>query len=125
MEIIDLDSTKGVQGPFIVLQSGLKPNSEYTNTRTYILRQDGSWIDVCYYLTHKDPDVLDEAVFNSLGQIIILLGTLPLVPQVIETKIDNGKMAEWIQTNSPGKIREWAQNWIQGYRIRRKIKENS
>ncbi len=123
-EIIDLDPTKGSQGPFIVLQSGLKPNSEDINIRTYILRQNGNWIDVCYYLTHKNPDALDEAVFDSLEQIIKLLDTSTLVPQVIETEIDDRKIAQWFKFHSADEIKEWAKNWVQGYRVRTKIKEN-
>lgn len=123
-EVIDLDPSPGTQGPFIVIQKGINPNENDLTELMYVLKRDGNWIDINYYLAQSDPALFEEVVFDSLEQIIRLFDELPPEPRIISAEIDRAKLKEWLNLNSANAIIDWAKNWERAYKNRKKARGN-
>jgi hypothetical protein len=119
VQIWDLDPSER-RGPFVVVQAGCAPGDETVQDRFYLLRRDGVWVDISYYLVHPRPEAMDEAVFDSAAEIIQLVEGLPARPRVADLKASKEALQAWhraepqVQPGLPGLRR-----WVAEYRQRR------
>ncbi|HWH71672.1 MAG TPA: hypothetical protein VNT26_20025 [Candidatus Sulfotelmatobacter sp.] len=117
VQVWDLDPSEA-RGPFIVVQGGCAPGDERAEDRFFVLRRDGCWVDITYYLVNSKPEALDEAVFDTTGEIIQLLEGLGGRPQVADLKASDEELRAWHQAHPhvvpglPG-IRRWVADYQQ------------
>lgn len=124
VEVWDIDPTQG-RGPFIVVQAGCAPGDERAQEKFFLLRRDGQWVDVAYYLTHSEPSGLDEAVFDTTSEVMQVLGDLGHLAKVFRAEISQEQLLAWYRANpgvSPGL--PGLQKWVAGYRERKRAQQN-
>jgi hypothetical protein len=76
------------RGPYLVTQTGVSPNDPLAKERMFVLRPDGRWVDFNAYACQGKPEVLDEAVFPTMAEVMTTFGRLTGPPQVVDLPID-------------------------------------
>ncbi|MCX8108926.1 MAG: hypothetical protein N3G20_08985 [Verrucomicrobiae bacterium] len=124
VEVWDLNPFGSERGPFLVTQVGYPPGSEDSSESLYVLRPDGTWVDINAYLSAEDETLMDEALFESMPAIVQLLEQLPPEPKVANLPVSEERLRQWLRLHPPGTLMETARRWIQEYRNRRKQKKS-
>src|SRR6478672_12906144 len=84
-----LDLGSGYEtGPFLVTQMSVAPNDLVPKTKMFVLRPDGSWVDFNAYACKGKPEAMDELVFRTMGEVMVVFGKLARRPRVLELPID-------------------------------------
>jgi hypothetical protein len=118
-QVWDLDSSERGRGPFAVCQLGIAPGDDSARERLFVLRRDGLWVDLNYYLSLNQPAALDEAVFDTTQAIIELLRGLDAKARVANAEVSEAGLRAWsdrnpsVQPGLPG-----LRAWVEGYRAR-------
>ena len=108
----------GSKGPYLVTQTGVSPADPIPRTKMFVLRPDGRWVDLNAYVSQGKPEVLDEAVFNSMTDVMSTFGKLPGRPQVLDRPVDEAGLKAWIERQKGGDPLQAARDWATQYRSR-------
>lgn len=93
-QVFDLEPDVFREGPYIVLQTAEDPQSPSFERKLFILRKDGVWVE---YVTHvvKPLEARGIICFDSLTQVVRLLESLPLEPQIERVKVSEEQLLEF------------------------------
>ena len=116
-QILNL-GTGGLVGPYLVTQTGVSPNAEIPKTHLFVLRPDGCWADFNAYACQGKPEVMDEIVFTSTGQVMETFGRLIGRPRVANLPIDEAGLEAWIKRQEGRNPLQAAQAWAVNYHER-------
>ena len=114
-EILDLGSGYET-GPFLVTQTGVGPNDPVPKTKMFVLRPDGQWVDFNAYACKGKPEAMDELVFRTMGEVMVVFGKL--VGRVLELPIDKDGLKAWLERHEGGNPLQAAHLWAIEYRKR-------
>jgi hypothetical protein len=116
-QVLNLGS-EGERGPYLVTQTGVSPNEEIPKTCMFVLRPDGRWVDFSAYACQGKPELMDELVFSSAGQIMSTFGRLTPKPQVLKLPIDEAGLKAWLERQKDTDPLQTARAWAKEYRKR-------
>ena len=122
VQVWNLSPDDEQRGPYLVTQTGCAPSAEDTPESLFVLRPDGTWVDINAYLSAEQPDQLDEAVFESMATIVHLLERLPPQPTIAQLPVSEERLRLWLEQHPPGTLLETARRWLAQYRERRRPK---
>ena len=117
-QILNLGS-EGVNGPYLVTQTGVDPKAELPKTHMFVLRPDGCWADFNAYACQGKPEALDEIVFSSIPKVIETFEKLFGRPRVVDLPVDKAGLQAWIERQKSGDPLESARAWAAEYKVRR------
>ena len=106
------------RGPYLVTQTGVAPRDAIPKTRMFVLRPDGFWVDFNAYACQGKPEVLDEAVFPTMAEVMTTFGRLTGPPQVVDLPIDEEGLKAWIARQTGTNLVEGVRAWAQQYKER-------
>ena len=106
------------RGPYLVTQTGVALRAERPRTQMFVLRPDGRWVDFNAYACQGKPEVLDEAVFPTMAEVMTTFGRLIGPPQVVDFPIDEEGLKAWIARQTGSNLVEGARAWAQQYKER-------
>jgi hypothetical protein len=118
VELLDLCPVRTNRGPFLVLQQGYAPGDADLRESLFVLRRDGSWVDVNVYLSAGDPELMSEALFSSAQQVMELFADLPAEPRVAELPVSEAGLRAWLEQHPRGTLLSAARTWVASYRER-------
>jgi hypothetical protein len=116
-EILDLGSGYET-GPFLVTQTGVRPNDLVPRTHMFVLRPDGQWVDFNAYACQGKPEAMDELVFRTISEVREVFGKLARRPRVLELPIDKEGLKAWLDRHAGGNPFQAAHSWAIEYRKR-------
>lgn len=116
MKVVDLDKSVRGRGPYLITQVGIAPNDDSCRERMFVLRRDACWIDLNVYLSSGRPESLDDAVFNTIHEVLGVMSRLPAAPAVIELPVSMSGLRAWLERNSSGSLIERLEMWLVAYR---------
>ena len=108
----------GAKGPYLVTQTGVSPTDPIPRTKMFVLRPDGRWVDLNAYVCQGKPEVLDEAVFSSMANVMATFGKLPNRPLVLDLPVDEADLKSWIERQKSGDPLQAARDWATQYKAR-------
>lgn len=123
VQVWSLSPSAEKRGPYLVTQTGYAPGSDDAMETLYVLRPDGTWADINAYLSSDEPQLLDEAVFESMASIVHLLESLPPQPRTADLPVSEERLRLWLERHPPGTALETARRWVAEYRERRRQKQ--
>jgi hypothetical protein len=115
-QILNLGSG-GERGPYLCTQTGVSPSDPLLETRMFVLRPDGYWVDFNAYASQGKPEVIDEIVFPSMTKIMETFGRLFGQPRVLSLPIDEKELKAWIERHSSDPLQA-ARAWVEQYKVR-------
>lgn len=115
VEVLDLDPSRA-RGPFVIIQEGCAPGAMTTSSTVFVMRRDGSWADVAYYLAGKGRSHLEEILFPGTADVMGLLQRLDPRPVVANVAASRKEIEDWHRANpqiEPGLsgLRRWAEDF--------------
>lgn len=112
-----MDPDSSDRGPFLVTQIGSTPGDPQYREIFWVLRRNGSWADMNYYLATGRLDSLDECLFDNAAAVIQKLNELTNLVQVADLPVDYAALHAALGSHpqvNPGLPRVRA--WISGYK---------
>ncbi len=91
--LLKLDPSPGSDGPFIVAQDAVDSQDSSQRVRSFVLRQDGQWIDLLVHYSLPQED-RSQIIFRSVREVMELLGALPQHPQVLRRELTHEEKAK-------------------------------
>lgn len=120
LEVWNLDPWSGQRGPFLVVQTGMAPGDDQLRERLFVLRPDGQWVDIHYYAVTADPELMDQALFTGMPQIMTLLDKLPAKPEVADLNPDEESLRAWLTRTAGSDPVARLRLWLEQYKQRRR-----
>lgn len=96
--VLDLDPS-AARGPFAVAQEGCAPGDDTARVKVFVLRRDGLWADVAYYLAGGGREKLEEILFLNTSDVMRLLQRLDGRPKVAEVTATEEEILAWHRAN--------------------------
>jgi hypothetical protein len=115
-QILNLGSG-GERGPYLCTQTGVSPSDPLLETRMFVLRPDGHWVDFNAYASQGKPEAMDEIVFPSMTKIMETFGRLFGQPRVLSLPINEKELKAWIERHSSDPLQA-ARAWVEQYKAR-------
>jgi len=122
VQVWNLSADDEKRGPYLVTQAGYASSADDASESLFVLRPDGTWVDINAYLSSEQPDHLDEAVFDSMAAVVHLLEHLPPQPTIAQLPVSEERLRLWLEEHPPGTLLDTARRWIGQYCERRKQK---
>jgi hypothetical protein len=94
VQVFDADPSKA-RGPFVIVQEGCAPGDDTCTPKIFVLRHDGAWTDVGYYLAGSGRKHLEEIAFPSMSEVMHLLATIDSTVRVSPHCADREQLASW------------------------------
>jgi len=116
-QILNLGSERSA-GPYLVTQAGVSPTAEIPKTRMFVLRPDGCWVDFNAYACQGKPEVMDEIVFTTTGQVMETFGRLTGRPRILHLPVDEAGLKAWLDRQEHQNPLEAARAWAVQYKAR-------
>ena len=113
----DLDPSRA-RGPFVIVQEGCAPRDETAKVRLFVMRRDGVWVDVAYYLAGEGQKKLDQILFLTTADVMSLLQGIGSKPKVADLSASQEQIHAWHLAHpqfQPGLagLRQWATDFRQ------------
>src|SRR4029077_20019147 len=105
------------RGPYLVTQTGVAPSDPMLETRMFVLRPDGNWVDFNAYASQGKPEVIDEIVFPSVTKILETFGNLFGRPRVLDLPVDEKGLTAWIERHSSDPLQA-TRAWVEKNKMR-------
>ena len=105
------------RGPYLVTQTGVAPSDPVLETRMFVLRPDGNWVDFNAYASQGKPEVIDEIVFPSVTKILETFGNLFGRPRVLDLPVDEKGLTAWIERHNSDPLQA-TRAWVEEYKVR-------
>lgn len=94
VQVFDTDPS-AARGPFVVVQEGCAPGDDTATEKIFVLKHDGAWADVTYYLAGGGKGHIGEIVFSTMGEVMERLGNMAHKVKVSPERASEEEIAFW------------------------------
>ena len=118
VQVLELDSRFARGGPYLVIQSGIAPQDDRARERVWVLKPDGTWVDLNAYFAAESGDAIEEAFFESTTAALEVLHNLPIEPQVCDVPISQERLEVFLRQRPEGATLEVFHTWVARFKAK-------
>lgn len=118
VELLNLGDQPGKTGPLIAVQIGVAPGDMTVRQGMYLLCRDGKWADVVALGAAGKPELWDQALFDSSGQVLALLDKMGATPEVKQIEVTAEGIASWLSRTAGLDAKQRIKNLLDVYKQR-------
>jgi len=118
IELLNLSDQPGKPGPLIAVQNGVAPGDMTVKDRMFLLCRDGKWADVVALGAAGKPELWDQALFDTSGQVLALLDKMGSTPELQQIETSAESIASWLSRTAGLDAKQRIKNLLDIYKQR-------